>query len=211
MTHDDAGDSTADLVGRAGRRDQDGWAELVARFQPLVTSMTRRHRLSPADAADVSQTVWLRLVDRLPELREPRALPGWLATTTANACLDVIAFQRRTVSFDPQTPWPVEPGGPDGCDPMAIEPDELLLRAESCRAVREGLEELTGPQRQLLLLVMADPPVPYAQISRRLGVPIGSIGPTRSRCLQKLGRTRAVRELVGAAADEGRSALRDAA
>ena len=209
--HDDAGADTADLVDRARRGNQDAWTELVARFQPLVTSVTRRHRLSPTDAADVSQTVWLRLVERLVDLREPRALPGWLVTTTANACLAVIAFQRRTVTFDPQTPWPVEPGPAEACSVTGLEPDEVLLRAESCRAVRAALAELTPTQRQLLLLVVAEPPVPYVQISLQMGVPVGSIGPTRARCLEKLGRSRAVSELLGTTGDDGSRTLSAAA
>ncbi|MGI8459182.1 MAG: RNA polymerase sigma factor [Propionibacteriaceae bacterium] len=177
---DDQAPSTADLVDGARGGDQDSWAQLSARYQPLGTSVTCRHRRARTDAVDVSQTVWLRLVTRLVSLREPRALPGWLATTTANACLDVIASQRRTVAIDPQTHWTVvELGLGDAGGRPEFGPDEALIRAESCRAVGRGLDELTPTQRQLLLLVVADPPVPYEQISRRLGVPVGSIGPTR--------------------------------
>lgn len=194
--------STADLVERARRGDPGGWDELIGRFQPLVTSATRRYRLSAADAADVSQTVWLRLFNHLDNLREPRALPGWIATTAANACLDVLAVARRTLALDPQASGEIEQLGVAdawGSGGERAEPDASLLRTESRRAVRRGLAELTPTQRELLLLVVADPPVPYKQISRRLGVPIGSIGPTRARCLKKLQRSHAVRELIGTA------------
>ncbi len=196
--------SATDLVDRARRGDEQAWAELVSRYQSLVDSVTRRHHLSADDAADVSQNVWLLLLEHLGDLREPQALPGWIATTTARACLRVLAPQRRTVTFDPQQAWEGKGFGPDaGWTSVGkpAEPGEGLMRVESHRAVRRALAELTPAHRELLLLVVADPPLSYRQISSRLGVPIGSIGPTRARLLRKLRRSSAVEELMGAGED----------
>lgn len=198
--------SIADLVDQARTGEEEAWAGLVCRYQSLVDSVTRRHHLSADDAADVSQNVWQLLLEHLGDLREPQALPGWIATTTARACLKALALQRRTVTFDPQESWELTGFGPDkGWTSVGgqAEPGEGLMRVESHRAVRRALAELTPTQRQLLLLVVADPPLSYRQISTRLGVPIGSIGPTRARLLRKLKRSNAVQELMGAG--EGRA------
>jgi len=87
-----------DLVLRARSGDQSAWNELVERFSPLLWSVCRRYRLSETDANDVGQSVWLRLVEHLPAIREPSALPGWLATTTARECLRVLRTSDHELS-----------------------------------------------------------------------------------------------------------------
>lgn len=178
--------AVASLVEAASRGDEGAWNELVQRYAPLVMSVIRRYRLRDKDAEDVSQTVWLRLVEHLGSIREPRALPMWIITTTRNECLRTLRADQHTRPFDPI-------GGIetlDLADPAEL--DEELLRAERHQALRDGLRELPEQQRALLLLLVADPPISYAEISRRLGMPIGSIGPTRARCLDKLRATPAV-------------------
>lgn len=172
----------------AAARDGDAaaWTALVDEFLPLVHGVIRRYRLSPADAADVNQTVWLRLVEHLDDLRDARALPGWLATTARREAWRAVESGRRTTATDPQ--GPALDAVPDD-----HEVDEVLLRDELGRAVRAGLAELPAQRRRLLEMLMADPPVPYEQISETLGIPIGSIGPTRARALQQLRNTRALR------------------
>jgi RNA polymerase sigma factor (sigma-70 family) len=175
------------LVAAARQGDADAWNALVEEFLPLVHGVVRRFSLSAADAADVNQTVWLRLVEHLEDLRDPRALPGWLATTAHREALRLAQASRRTTSVDPQGPA------------LDTEPDEtdvaeLLLRDEVRRVVRAGLAELPVQRRRLLELLMADPPVPYDEISRTLGIPVGSIGPTRARSLKQLRETRALRD-----------------
>ena len=91
----------SELVRAAVNGDAAAWNALVDRYQPLVLSVVRSFRLRESDAQDVNQTVWLRLVERLGDLREPRALPGWLVTTTRNECVQVLREGRRTFSFDP--------------------------------------------------------------------------------------------------------------
>jgi RNA polymerase sigma factor (sigma-70 family) len=184
-----------DLLVAARVGDQNAWDTLVERFMPLVLSIARRFRLPEKDVEDVSQTVWLRLAENLHAIREPRALPGWISTTTRHEALAVIKTARRSSSLDPGGSWmaalPTESAGVD----------EDLLRAERQHALREGLAELKPEQRQLLLLLASDPPISYEDASRRLGMPIGSIGPTRARYLKKLRETSAVRNFFDVRSD----------
>ena len=90
-----------ELVDAARGGDTSAWAELVRRYEPLIASISRRYRISASDAVDVSQTVWLKVVSNLAHLRDPRGLPGWIATTTGRVCMQLIATQRRAVAVDP--------------------------------------------------------------------------------------------------------------
>lgn len=165
------------LVGaRAG--NQADWDELVARFTNLLWSVARSHRLSQEQAADVVQATWLKLVEHLDRIREPAALPGWLSTTARNECLRVIRRDRRSVA--------VEDDHLERVDPIAPDVDEGLLADERQRLVWDALARLGERCQQLLRLMMADPAPGYDVISETLDMPIGSIGPTRGRCLDKL-------------------------
>lgn len=175
------------IVAAAAGGDQAAWEQLVLRFMPLVYAIIRRHRVNPADAQDVSQTVWLRLVEHLDDVRDPNALPGWIAVTTRNETLRVLKARNRTVDVDPMT----NPLFDRRSDSAAV--DEELLRAEQRQMIRDGLEELPPKQREFLLLLAQDPPLSYQDISRRLKIPVGSIGPTRARCLERLRATNAMR------------------
>ena len=151
-----------DRVNAARAGDKDAWNALVDRFLPLVTSVIAKYRLQPSDAADVNQTVWLRLVEHLDDLRELRALPGWLATTARNESLRVIRLRGRDTPVDPQwAPWERPDQRPD---------DNDLIREERAIALREALLELAPQNRELLRLLMVDPPVSYDQISVMLGI-----------------------------------------
>jgi RNA polymerase sigma factor (sigma-70 family) len=184
-----------DLVTRARNGDTQAWDALVERYAPLIWSICRRYRLGGADAEDVAQAVWLRLVDQLDKLRNPAAIAGWLATTTRRECCRELRAARR-----PQTAWP-------GLETETI-PDERagtagqeLLAAERHAALREAFAQLTPRDQQLIAILAADPPVPYAEISVRLGIPVGSIGPSRGRCLAKLRRHPAIAALINADAE----------
>ena len=179
------------LVKASVDHDEEAWNELVRRFAGLVAFVIRHYRLSAADTQDVSQLVWLRLVEHLSDIREPSALPGWLATTTRHECERYLRVNGRSVAMDPLTMRLT-----DKADGPEI--DELLLAAERRQVLLDGLRELTDQQRELLLMLTADPPYAYAEISRILGIPIGSIGPTRSRVLDKLRDTDAVRAYLDA-------------
>ena len=176
----------SDLVQAAGAGDQKAWNELIDRHIPLVFAVARRYRLSDKDCEDVSQTVWLRLLEHLGDIRDPKALPGWLAVTTRNEAFSVLKVRGRNLNAIPLETRE----RPD--DKVDVEND--LLRSERNRALRDGMAELTEQQQEFLRLVTADPPLPYAEISRTLGIPIGSIGPTRARYLAKLRSTTAFRE-----------------
>ena len=141
-----------DLVIRAKSGDKQAWDALVERYAPLVWSICRRYRLDRADAEDVNQSVWLALVDQLAALREPAALPGWLATTTQRECGRVLRAERR-----PKTAWCVL-DAEDIADEQAVTAEEELLRAERYAALREAFTYLSPSCQQLIAMLIQDPP-----------------------------------------------------
>jgi RNA polymerase sigma factor (sigma-70 family) len=153
--------------------------------------------LGDADAEDVGQMVWLHLVDHLDDLRDPAALPGWLATTTRRQCFRV----RQAAARLPRLTGPLMDVD-TMADTEAVLADHELILAERDAALREAMSDLPPGCRELMALLTADPPVPYAEISAKLGIPIGSIGPSRSRCLARLRRHPAIAGLIDA--DAGR-------
>jgi len=177
------------LVTRARNGDRDAWDALVERYAPLVHSICRRYRLGPHDAEDVSQDVWLRLVDHLGNLRDPAALPGWLATTTQRECGRALRAARSPCAV-------CVPDAENIPDSQSGTAEQELLIAERHAALREAFTDLPPRWQQLLALLIQDPPVSYAQISATLGIPIGSIGPVRRRCLEKLRRHPAIAALM---------------
>ncbi|MFI5064270.1 MAG: RNA polymerase sigma factor [Streptosporangiales bacterium] len=179
--------SVVALVAKAAGSDQDAWDELVERYAPMVWSICSRYRLSRPDIEDVGQNVWLRLVEQIGNLREPAALPGWLSTTTQRECLRVLHRRDRLV------PLPEEL--PPGTDDAMIE--QGIMEAERNAALRAALAELPPHCRQLLSMLISDPPHPYAQISTLLQIRIGSIGPQRARCLERLRRSRHLATVIG--------------
>jgi RNA polymerase sigma factor (sigma-70 family) len=183
----------ADLVTRAGNGDRQAWDALVERYAPLIWSICGRYRLSRADAEDVGQGVWLRLAVQLEMIRDPAALPGWLATTTSRECGRVLRTARG-----PHVPVRAVDAG-NLPDQQAGAAGQELLAAERHAALRDALSRLPHDSQQLIALLIADPPVPYAEISTRLGIPAGSIGPKRSRCLDRLRRDPALAALINTA------------
>ena len=187
------------LVAGALTGDEGSWSEIVRRHANLVMARVRQFRLTPQQAEDVAQTVWLNLLEHLGDLREPEALPGWISTATRHECIRTANLSRRSIPVDPTT------GRLDAQDDT--EPDIDLLRDERHAALRAGLAELPAHQRELLLLLSTDPPPSYQDVSARLGMPVGSIGPTRQRGLARLRQTEAIRTYLatpsGAAAPEG--------
>ena len=187
--------AVTDLVRRAQDGDQQAWDALVERYAPLIWSICRRYQLGGADAEDAAQAVWLRLVDQLDKIRDPAAIAGWLATTTRRECCRVLRAAPR-----PQAAWP-SPDAEAIPDQQARTGEHELLAAERRAALREAVAHLSPGERQLVAILTADPPVPYAEISARLGIPVGSIGPTRGRCLDKLRRHPAIVALINAEAE----------
>lgn len=167
------------LVARAAERDSAAWEALVDAYAGVVWAVTRSYRMSSAEAADVSQTTWLRLVQYIDRLREPARVGAWLATTAKRECLDVIKRRGGEVAVADVAELPER-------EPPENAPEQHYLRRESISAMRAALHELPPRSRHLLELLAEDNGMDYQAVSSRLGMPIGSIGPTRARCLRKL-------------------------
>jgi RNA polymerase sigma factor (sigma-70 family) len=184
------------LVYRAAAGDQGAWNEIVERYVQLVWSICQRYQLDRQDIDDVGQTVWLLLVEKISTLREPAALPGWLRTTTHRECLRVLAAARRHDHAEllPEVHLPPDPGAP----PV----EEEILAAERDAQLRAAFAELPRTCRELLAMMVCDPPCRYEDISASLGIPIGSIGPTRARCLQRLRRSSHLSDIAGATSQD---------
>ena len=169
----------ARLVVRSASGDSRAWDELVDRFGALVWAIARAHRLSDADAEDVFQATWLRLLEHADRLTHPGRLAGWLATTARREAVRVARLNARMVPIDENRLV----GAADGDDTVAI-----ILTCERDTVVRRALATLPARDQTLLTLLTAEPHCPYEEISRTLDMPIGSIGPTRERCLGRLRR-----------------------
>jgi RNA polymerase sigma factor (sigma-70 family) len=168
------------LVEHARDGDQRAWNQIVERYAPLVWSICSRYQLNRTDVDDVGQTVWLLLVEQLGNLRVSAALPGWLATTTQRECRRVLRAARR---YD-LTDSPDESQMSSDQPPAMIEQE--ILAAELYAALRAAFADLPERCQQLLSLLLSDPPLSYARIGATLCMPVGSIGPQRARCLDRL-------------------------
>jgi RNA polymerase sigma factor (sigma-70 family) len=170
------------LVHRAAEGDPAAWDAIVDEYAGLLWSVVRGFRFNEAQAADAVQTTWLRLVEHVADLRDPAHLPGWLKTTARRVCLHIIrqGSRERLVDGDDDRGWGsddrYEDADPDG-------PEVAVLRREQQVLVGRALADLPDRHRQLMELLVASPPVSYREISVRLGMPVGSIGPTRARIL----------------------------
>ena len=179
------------LVRAAAAGDQQAWDAIVNRFGGLVWSIARAHRLSTADAADVCQTAWLRLVENMGRLREPDRVGAWLATTTRNECLRTIRRAGRQVPTDIDQEIDLRTGPPS----PAL--DERLLAGERGTELWQAFERISERCQLLLRLLITDPPTPYEEIGALLDMPLGSIGPTRARCLEHLRRKAGITAAAG--------------
>jgi RNA polymerase sigma factor (sigma-70 family) len=165
------------LVPAAASGDQAAWNELVDRFQGLVWATARSFRLSLADAADVAQTTWLRLVENLDRIREPERLGAWLATTARREALRHLRLHGRELPSDEADLFeaPLD-------DPLEV----ALLTEERDTALWGAFAQLSERCQTLLRLLVAEDEPSYEAIGAALDMPIGAIGPTRMRCLDKL-------------------------
>jgi RNA polymerase sigma factor (sigma-70 family) len=167
------------MVQRAAQGDHWAWERLVDQYARLIWAMTRDFKLVESDAADVFQATWLRLLEHIDRLEQPARVGSWLAATARHECLRSLAARKKVMLVQDDVTLQ---GG------VAHEPeiDEGLLREERAQDVRDALSRLPWRWRRLVEMLMADPPVPYTEISDQLGLPVGSIGPTRGRCLERL-------------------------
>lgn len=168
----------AALLRRVTEGDQEAWDELVDGFGGLVWSIARGYRLG-ALTDDVVQTVWLRLAEHSARIREPDRLAAWLATTTRNEALRVATRQARTVSLAEL---------PERSDATASSIDDIVADSDTLDHVLHAFSQLSESDQRLLRLLCTVPPLDYATISELLDRPIGSIGPSRERCLKRLRR-----------------------
>ncbi len=168
----------ATLVRAAHEGDDAAWEALVERFSQLIWSVARGHGLSTADAADVSQTTWVKLAEHLSSIRDPDRLGAWLATTARHESINVLRKARRWAPLS------------DDCELlMSAECGDVashLLDCERDRALWRAFESLPPRCKTLLRVLTMDPAPSYIEVSAVLGMPVGSIGPTRGRCLQSL-------------------------
>jgi RNA polymerase sigma factor (sigma-70 family) len=173
-------DEVADAVRRAAAGDKAAWDAIVESFSGLVWSIATSHRLGRPDAAEVVQTTWLRLIEHLDRLREPQHLGGWLATTARREALRLLRLRGREVVTDDESRFDDVPAGDES-------PEDALLTSERRGQLRRAFAQLPENCRRLLHLVIVVSP-PYAEVAAALDMPIGSIGPTRARCLARLRR-----------------------
>jgi RNA polymerase sigma factor (sigma-70 family) len=165
------------LVRAAAAGDQSAWNELVARFEGLVWATARAHRLNRADAADVSQTVWLRLVENLDRIRDPERLGGWIATTARRESLRFLRLNGRELASDEADTFEA---------PSDESTDLKLMTEERDTALWSAFKRLSERCQSLLRLLVSQDEPSYEEIGAALDMPVGAIGPTRMRCLDKL-------------------------
>ena len=187
MTPPATADDDATLVARCVRGESAAWALLVQRYQRLVYAIVRRIGLDEHGAADIFQTVFARLIEHLPRLTEPQRLQAWIVTTAKREALLQRQRGQRNVSMSR-----ADDDGNDGADwdiaddsPIA---EQALSELQQLNHLRGAMDRLDERCRELLLLLFReeDDKLSYDDVARRLGTTVGSIGPTRSRCLDKL-------------------------
>ena len=165
------------LVQAGAAGEPDALERLVVRFDGMLRAVTRSYRLSPWDADDVIQSTWLQFMQHGRGLREPAAVSGWLVTTARRLSLRLLQRHVREQLTD------------DPCCGTAgdhAEPERELLAAERRDAVHDALAELPERHRSLMSMLVESPELSYEEVGRRLAMPVGSIGPTRARSLDRL-------------------------
>ena len=169
---------TASLVEAAAAGEAQAWQELIDRYAVLIRSVCRAHRLCEADGEDVAQLTWLRAVEHIGRLRDPERFGAWVGTTARRECLRVLQGRKRVVPTCDEVRNPLFAAH--------VDEEEIEVAAERRAAVRQALAVLPAKQRTLLRLLHSERETSYDTISAKLGMPIGSIGPTRGRALERL-------------------------
>jgi RNA polymerase sigma factor (sigma-70 family) len=181
---------TTVLVHAAAGGDQQAWNELVDRYAGLVWAIIRSYGLGAADAADASQTTWLRLVEHLDRIREPEHVGSWLVTSARRECLKLLRRAGRERPDDTVEDLLHAAGA------MQPSPETVVLAAERRALVCDSVAALPDRCQRMLWALVEGAKPDYARVSTMLEIPLGSIGPTRSRCLERLRRELASRELT---------------
>lgn len=179
MDATDGGDRS--LLAAASAGDQGAWDTIVARHGNRIWAVARAHRLNTADAEDVYQVTFMRLLTHVDTIRDPSRVGAWLATTARNECLRILRRSGRSIPVGDEEAL-------DTADPVLAPPDAKLIENERHAALFAALSRLSLQCQRLLRVLMADPEPSYEEVGQALGMPIGSIGPTRGRCLKHLRR-----------------------
>lgn len=172
--------SIAELLSTAGEGNPAAWEEIIRRYGGLVRAKASSFRLQDADALDAVQMTWLRLAENCHRIQFPERLGGWLATTASRECLRILRQAKRT-------PYTAEAMTRDVADP-SIGPEQHIIDTATAQELWNLVAELPPRGRNLLQTLFTDAPLPYSEVARTIGIPIGSIGPTRARALQQLRR-----------------------
>jgi RNA polymerase sigma factor (sigma-70 family) len=175
------------LVVAASTGDRTALSDLVKRFAPRVRSVARMHRLAADDVEDVMQTTWLRLVQHVHTIRDPNAVGAWLERTARRESLRVLGANSREIPTDSERMVDV---------PVAPVDEQRLHAAERRAALAMALQQLTGDRQELISMLFADDGPSYSEISRALNLPVGSIGPTRARCLARLRKSQDLNDVT---------------
>ena len=169
------------LVKECLSGNEEAWSLLIEKYKALIYSIPVKYGLPPDEAADVFQATCMELLTRLPELREPRALPKWLMQVAHHQCFRWKRQQQRLVSRD------AEPNLPVPETPAIAE--SLMQQTQEEQMLREAMAALSPQCRRLVeLLFFETPPRPYAEVATQLGLAVGSIGFTRQKCIERLRR-----------------------
>ncbi len=169
----------AAALALAAGGDQQAWDSIVGAYAEMVWGIARSYRLSNTDAADVVQATWLKLVEHIRDIRDGDRLGAWLATTTRREALGLLRRSKRDI--------PVEDAGiAEADDRESDDPEQRAMRNDEERMLWRAFRRLNGPCQRLLRVLMVDPAPPYVEVAAVLGMPVGSIGPTRARCLSTL-------------------------
>ncbi len=179
----------ASLVSAARSGDNLAWSRLVGRFDQMLRSVARSYRLSPQDVDDAVQATWVQLYEHIDRVRDTSAIAAWLATTVRRQSLHIL--QRRVREHLTDEPELMVASQGEA-------PDETLLEGERHLVLARALSTLPDRQRELMTLIASDVKPDYKQIGAKLGMPVGSIGPTRARCMARLQQHSELREYAAA-------------
>lgn len=179
---------SGDLVRAAARGDPEAWTALVEAYSGLVWSVPRGYHLSAADAADVYQTVWLRLAEHLSRIENPDHVGGWLATTARRESLRVAQTSTKVVLAADTTMFEYPQEDTATPEQAVLDAEQTALDSERAKRVWQAFAQLSVRCQQLLRMLFATPPPNYAEVAAALDMRVGSVGPTRMRCLENLRR-----------------------
>jgi RNA polymerase sigma factor (sigma-70 family) len=166
------------LLQSAGGGDERAWTEIVQRYRGLVSAVVRSYRLQDADGHDAEQRTWLRLVEHRDAVRDPERLGGWLATTASRECLRILRESRAVVTDELDTVP----------DPDRTVEDQVV-DADTVTRLWTIVSALPPRGRTIMMELFAEDPRPYADVARATGIPIGSLGPSRARLIDRVRRS----------------------